>query len=385
MDTTQYSPVTPLHIMLIISSLGGGGAERVMVDLAEFLVAQGIRVTLVTLEGEREDRYKLSSSVSRIRLNIMWPSNNKLTSIVSSLQRLRMIRREVTLQSPNIVISFIDLTNIRVLLSLIFTKIPIIISERIDPRHHRVGKSWDILRRLSYQLADRLIVQTTSAAEWAKDWYPSQKVHIIPNAVRPSFVSRSQRPLNMPPGNIILGVGRLSPQKGFDLLISAFANTDLALQGWSLVILGEGEERSSLELLIKQLNLNKNIKLPGAQTDPESWLQNGDIFVLSSRYEGFPNVLLEAMQCGLASIAFDCNSGPADIIRHETDGLLIPNGDILALSNALKLLANDQKKRERLGKEAKLVAERFSSDRIYTQWQRVCANVIAERKNESAR
>jgi len=365
--------------MLLVSSLGGGGAERVIAELASFLCDCGYRVSLATFTGDGEDAYDLDPRVQRLRSNIMWDSTTAIQRIVNAVRRLGIVRRTVRSVKPDVVISFIDMTNIRVLGALIGTGIPVIVSERTDPRHHKIGRAWDMLRVLTYPLAARVVVQTDGVREWAQRTIARARVVVIPNAVRAFGAANAARPAAMPTGRVIVAMGRLSREKGFDLLLQAFAQAGLAGRGWSLVILGEGPDRQALTAQAVQLGIASQVSLPGRTRDPEAWLRHADIFALSSRYEGFPNVLVEAMQCGAASVAFACDSGPAAIVRDGVDGVLVPDGDVQALASALARLADDAPLRARLSACAPSVVERFSREAVYRQWRMLCEDVVTQR------
>lgn len=367
------------HVMLLVSGLGCGGAERVISELASFLCDCSYRVTLTTFEEDGEDFYSLDPRVQRIRTNIMWNSNTVVQRIVNTFRRLRIIRFAVLSSSPDMVISFIDMTNVRALGALLGTEVPVVVSVRTDPRHHKIGRAWEVLRRLTYPLAARVVVQTNGVYEWASQAVPRAKVEVIPNAVRAFAQANSPRPEPMPDGRVIVAMGRLSEEKGFDLLLRAFAEAKLTDDGWSLVILGEGPKRSALSAQAEHLGIASRVTFPGRTREPEAWLRHADIFALSSRYEGFPNVLVEAMQCGAASVAFECDSGPSAIIRHGIDGLLVPDKDVHAMSAALKCLAGDAPLRACLGSAARGIAERFSREAVYGQWLKLCDDVMASR------
>ncbi|MFC0576054.1 glycosyltransferase [Paraburkholderia solisilvae] len=371
--------------MLVISSLGAGGAERVITELAAFLAVKGYPVTLVTLEGDRADHYSLSPDVRRVRMDIMWESSGFFASIAGMLRRLRMIRRMVRAAGADVVISFVDMTNIRVLLALAGTRIPVIVSERTDPRRHSIGSVWTRLRRYCYPLAARVVVQTEGVAAWARTWLPARKVAIVPNAVRrPSDVA-DNRPAGLPHGNILMGMGRLSVEKGFDRLLQAYHDSGLHEKGWFLVILGEGPERYNLSGLAERLGIVDRFLLPGLQVNPDAWLKHADIFALSSRYEGFPNVLIEAMQCARACVAFACDSGPADLVRHGHDGWLVPADDTAAFADALRVLTDNPALRIALGEAATDISNRLTGDTVYGQWQSICDQVAAQDGKEHVR
>lgn len=369
--------MTRSHVMLIISSLGGGGAERVISELAAFLAERGYAVTLATLEGDKDDRYSLDSRVERVRINIMWDSRSLLDSLSSTYRRLRMIRRTVLQSGANIVISFIDTTNVRVLLSLIGTGVPVIVSERTDPRHHQIGHFWSYLRLVLYPRAARVVVQTQGVAAWARASFLAKRLEIIPNAVRLFDLNcDAGRPPGMPEGRVVMGMGRLGKEKGFDSLVRAFSASSLPHADWFLVILGEGQEKSCLINLAGQLGLSDRVILVGRQECPEKWLKHADIFALSSRYEGFPNVLIEAMQCGVACVAFDCQSGPGEIIRHGVDGWLVPADDVNALSESLRMLGHNTALRVALGDAAMDVSNTYSPEAVYGKWADLCETCL---------
>jgi glycosyltransferase involved in cell wall biosynthesis len=175
----------------------------------------------------------------------------------------------------------------------------------------------------------------------------------------------------------IVGVGRLSREKGFDLLIRAFACIAPWYPDWSLQILGEGPQRAELEDLADSLGVRDNVHLPGWVERPEPALLDAGVFALPSRYEGFPNALLEAMACGLPCVAAACDSGPAEIIRDGVDGLLVPPENVDAMADALKQLVSDDAQRMRLGRRAVEVTSRFSRDAFFTQWDAVVATTLA--------
>jgi glycosyltransferase involved in cell wall biosynthesis len=348
-------------MLLVISSLGAGGAERIMSELANAWAVQGAHVGLLTLAMPEKDYYPLSPDVERIALNEIGESHSLLQTLTNNARRCWKIRRAVRRFAPDVVVSFIEQNNVRVLAALMGTGIPVVVSERIDPRHYDAGRAFGMARRWLYPFAHRLVVQTENiATDWAYSVVSSRKVAVIPNAVREMSETL---PCAERDSCLILAVGRLHRQKGFDILLKAFARSDLAGRGARLVILGEGAERASLEELARSLNIAQAVSMPGVVRDPESWMARCALFVMTSRYEGFPNVLLEAMSMRCAVIAADCDSGPREMIRHEHNGLLVPVEDEEATAEAMQRLFDDVEMRERLGEAAVEVRERFSREK----------------------
>jgi glycosyltransferase involved in cell wall biosynthesis len=183
------------------------------------------------------------------------------------------------------------------------------------------------------------------------------------------------------PGPLILAAGRLAPQKGFDILIRAFALLAGNHPEWRLQIFGEGPQRRDLEDLVRSLGQGGRVALPGWVPDLAAQMAQARIFVLASRWEGFSNALCEAMAAGLACVAADCpGGGPAAIIRQDVDGLLTPPEDAPALARALDRLLSDGELRARLGEQARDVVERFSQDRVLGRWDQCLEQAVARKQ-----
>jgi GalNAc-alpha-(1->4)-GalNAc-alpha-(1->3)-diNAcBac-PP-undecaprenol alpha-1,4-N-acetyl-D-galactosaminyltransferase len=370
----------PRRLTLVISSLAAGGAERVMSILASRWAQAGHAVTLITIAPVAGDHYTLDSRVQRIDLSLSWKRGRGLGALRSDATLCWLLRDAVRVTKPDVVVSFMDKINLCVLISLLATRIPVVISERTDPRRHRLGAGWRWLRRALYPLADVLVVQTQTVERWATDFLPARKVRVIPN---PVVVPAAHSAPPVKGGNSVIAMGRLGREKGFDLLLDAFARSQLPTAGWHLTILGDGPERAALQTQAAAFGLTPSTRFAGVVADPFLWLRRADIFVLSSRFEGFPNALLEAMACGLAVIAFDCESGPRAIVRPDHDGLLVPAEDVGALSKALETLASDEALRRRLGDAACRVVDRYALRDVGAEWDALLAGVIERRRRRA--
>jgi glycosyltransferase involved in cell wall biosynthesis len=175
---------------------------------------------------------------------------------------------------------------------------------------------------------------------------------------------------------VLLGAGRLEPQKGFDSLLEAFAGIAQTHTDWDLVILGEGTLRTMIEQQVQVAGLEKRVHLPGLVGNVGEWYERADLYVMSSRFEGFGNTLAEALAYGLPAVSFDCDTGPRDIIRHEMDGLLVPPGDVTGLAAALDRLMRDANLRKRFAERAVEARERFSITRIAGMWEELFERVV---------
>jgi glycosyltransferase involved in cell wall biosynthesis len=174
----------------------------------------------------------------------------------------------------------------------------------------------------------------------------------------------------------ILAVGRLERVKGYEKLIEAFASVAKRCADWELVILGDGSLRGELLSAIRALDLSRRVFLPGQVGNLRDWYGSAEFLVMTSQHEGFPNVLLEAMACGVPVVAFDCDSGPRNIIRDGIDGLLVADQDVLALIAAMARLIDDADFRRQLGRRCEDVRERFGEARVAGLWRRLLLELV---------
>jgi GalNAc-alpha-(1->4)-GalNAc-alpha-(1->3)-diNAcBac-PP-undecaprenol alpha-1,4-N-acetyl-D-galactosaminyltransferase len=359
----------PTNVAIVLPSLVGGGAERVAVDLANHWSQQSYAVTIVTIDRSDVSRYAVREDIRRVGLDLMSESRSLFSAVGNNVRRIRLLRAELKRAQSQVIFSFTDITNVTTLLACRGMKVRTIVCERTDPRHHRIGRVWNGLRNWTYGRASAIVVQTKSVGEWAKAQGWKVPVWVIPNAAPQWSVEVPQSRRERAP--TILAVGRLSEEKGYHLLVEAFGAIAAQFPSWHLRIIGEGNERARLVRLINQLKLAGRVFLPGWVSDVAAEMRSAEFLALTSRYEGFPNVLLEAMAMGVPCVSFDCDSGPREIIRNGVDGLLIPPGDSRALSNAFAAMISNDARRQAMSMEARTVASRFSRADFYRRWDAV--------------
>ncbi len=354
----------------MISSLQAGGAERVLSTMANFWARKNWMISIVTFdEMSRHPFYNLDSRIELFPLALFHNSSNILSGVGHNCGRVRKLRQTIQENDPDAIISFIDKTNVLVLLATLGMPIPVVVSERTDPRQYSFGRIWNALRLLAYLKAKSVVVQT----QRAKEYFPRtlrSRIVVIPNPVTPllEVEESSQFSFQKP---FIATIGRLVEEKGLDLLLHAFARLANSFPHWTLNVFGEGPLRINLEALRDKLGLSERIRFHGLIRNPYEVLNQADLFVLSSRTEGFPNSMLDAMACGLPVIATDCPSGPREIIHDGEDGLLVPTEDKEQLSMAMQRLMGNEADRRRLGNNARKISQRYTLERIMNLWEEV--------------
>lgn len=364
-----------MKIIIYISSLRGGGAERVTANLANYWAGKGWEVTVVTLASCNLDFYTLHLAVKRISLNLAGDSVNVVVGVWQNLRRVMALRRVLHKMQPDIALGMMTAANVLLALSALGLSIHTVGSEHVHPTQYSLNALWERLRRRTYGWLDAVTALTNESADWLQAQTNVRRVMVIPNAapwpllvqvpkINPESVCQAGR-------KILLAVGRLETQKGFDWLLEAFACLADTHSDWDLVILGEGSLRTMIEDQVQMARLDKRVFLLGQVGNVGEWYARADLYVMSSRFEGFPNTLTEALTYGLPAVSFDCDTGPRDIIRPEVDGLLVPVGEVDGLVAALGRLMGDAALRERFSERAVEARERFSVERIAGMWEKL--------------
>lgn len=355
------------RILFFIASLAGGGAERVLATLANAFAGQGKQVFIATYSSI-ESAYDLSPDIQRlIVLDEKAPKTTRLllSKIYWRWWKFCKIRSIVKTVSPDVVISFVTPTNNDVLFSLLGLRIPVVVCE-----HTNVSRSYSkkttFYRKLMYPFASAITVLTRHDYNLWKNKY--RNVVYMPNPVELSHldVARGEER-----NKTVLAVGTVSSWKikGFDNLLRCWGNLCYRFPDWTLSIVGKGdsESMSYLQSIIKEQNC-KNVVFLGFRKDVREIMHASAIFCLSSRFEGLPMVLIEAMEAGCCCVAFDCKTGPKEIINKDC-GLLVENQNLGDLTDKLSLVMSDNELRYRYSKNASKSINGYSIKRIVNRWQ----------------
>lgn len=376
-----------IKIVFFISDLGGGGAERVLlnilrnIDRSHFIpilfLFKRYGILLSSLPQDIEV-YSLKELKGKFWYGFQW-----LNLLIQFAKHLRKIR-------PHVVFSLMWYPNAIAILAKILNGLnfKVIVSERTSTFIYEsrfVNYLRSLVIHFLYPKADIIISPSKGIAEDLILSYgiSKEKIRTAHNPVDLNTIhERAKESLNHPwyknGEDIIIAVGRLGKEKGFDYLIKAISFLSKNGIDFKLIIIGEGNERKSLQSLAGELNLENRIDFAGFQENPYKYLSRSKIFVLSSIYEGFPNVLLEALSLGVPSIATRCPTGPEEIITDGVDGILVPPANEKALAEAIKRVLLDEALRKRLSQSGRKRAEEFRVEKIVKQFEDVIEAVCAE-------
>jgi GalNAc-alpha-(1->4)-GalNAc-alpha-(1->3)-diNAcBac-PP-undecaprenol alpha-1,4-N-acetyl-D-galactosaminyltransferase len=346
-------------VLFVIGTLGYGGAERVLVTLANNLASNSIQVEIITITNNKESAYPLNKNVKHSSIDI---SNSALKRKISQILNLR---KKIKQQNPDIVISFLSIVNITVIAAMLGLKIPLIVSERNDPKIDPQFFLQRIVRFFLYPLADGFVFQT----EKAKEFFSSSIQHrsiVIPNPIVekdfPKLWNGDRR-------KEIVTVGRLVEQKNHKLLIKAFSKVLLDFPDYKLILYGDGQLKTALNLYIKELDLENRVVLAGNKENVLDYINGASIFVLSSNFEGMPNSLIEAMALGLPCISTNCSSGgPEYLIENNKSGFLVPVNSEIELERAMKLLIGNPEIATEFSRNAIKVKSKLNEKKIIEKW-----------------
>lgn len=363
-----------------------GGTERILCDKMNWLAeVAGYEIVFVTYEqGNHPFAYPLSKKIRHVDLNTRFFTVStmpllkkiyfKITLPRLFKHRLRQLLDEI---QPNLVISTTySLALFREILSMPY--------RHVVESHVYYGRLLQSIfthipwldRKISQHLlkmlkrCEKVVVLTHKDAACWKDYDNIEVIHNVVTNYPEKITDVADRPKR------IIAVGRLHAQKGFDLLIQSWQLIAARHPDWQLVVYGHGGDLQKLQQQLEKAGLTSSMTFAGTTDNIYKEYQNSAFYVMSSRYEGWGLVLVEAMSCGLPCVSFDCPYGPSDIIRDGEDGFLVENGNIQQLAEKMELLINNKELRERLGVRARLNAARFTSDNIMPQWTKLFETIV---------
>ena len=380
------SPSDPLmrRVVLYVDSLKIGGAERVTLTFARWLRRNGWEPIVLTRQSPERDFYPIPPGVKRA-VEPPDPRWLRLLGRWGFPWRVRRLRRWLRDQQVTLAVGMTTKPAVKLLLAARPLRIPCAVSERNFPPLKPMALPWGVLRRISYRWAAMHIVQTRATGDWLRQRLGAEPQLLLPNPVQwplPRFepevsperwLADAAVPAGAP---VLLAAGTKSHQKGFDLLMPAFVEMLKREPTAHLVILGLTQEpyrgvdqQKALRRMLRQHpQAQRQLHFPGRVGNMTDWYRRATLFVLPSRYEGFPNVLLEAMAEGCCCVAADCPHGPSDLLRHDVDGLLLPmNTGATHWADCLVQLLQDPQRRQRLQMEAATVRQRFSDAALEQQ------------------
>lgn len=365
-----------MKIDFYISSLSGGGAEKVLIILAEMFAKKGYDVMIHSLE-KREQFYQVSNLV---KINKVKKFKNGFFGIFNDF---KFINSSLKKRKADIVISFLLRTNILVLFCSFFRKVKVIVCDRNNPKTEHSLIVFFLVQFL-YRKAKTIVVQTQKIKRMYFNFI-LDKIMVIENPV--DFESLNSQLEFEKVGNIktlnrIISIGRLEKQKDFKTLIAAFGLIKNQFPEWELDIYGIGEKKKELEEYIYNLpDENNQIKLCGRTKKPFYEMKRSKIFVLSSFYEGFPNALCEAMYAKLVCISSDCISGPSELINNNENGYLFEVGNIKELSILLKETILNYEKLNSMKEKAYKRILVLDKEKIFNKWEKLVISLIKETEN----
>lgn len=352
-----------MKVLLVQGGFGAGGAEKVVAMIAAHRAGRGDDVHIAGMTMPEGGSY--FSYPEAVTLHPM--QSGALPRRRVQWNRLRHIRQVIKKVRPDVVVSFLTKINTLTLAATLDSRIPVVISERNNPRAQNAHPVWRQAQHLLARRARAIVMQTDRAREDLPAGLRG-RAEVIANPCAPFPGVEEGLGRN---GSQLVAVGRLDRQKGFDILIDAMTDIRDRVPDAHLTIYGEGSERQALEDQRDRLGLTDVVSLPGSSNKPGDWMKGADILVFPSRFEGFPNVVAEATVSGLPVVSADCAYGPRELIRQEENGLLVPSEDAKALSAAVVRLSQDPELRARMRESAERNRLWLAPKYVLGEWDRV--------------
>lgn len=357
-----------MKLLFFNSSLGSGGAERVLSTLSNSFAQKGYDVTIATYNNSKEDFYEIEKNIKRIKFGTKL-GNNIIIKTLKRFQKLYQIRKIIKEEKPDIILPLIIYTNIEVLIASIGLNTKILVAEHSN--YFAVKSKFErIVRLLSYKLATKVVL-LTQKDKLIYDKYLENNI-VINN---PILLEKSDDK-ELTRSKTILCVGRMAKVKQFNHAIKAMSILHKKYPDWKLQIAGLGPELENFKNYAKELKVDKNVKFLGNIKNIDTYYRSCSIFVLCSQYEGLPMVIGEAMLSGLPVVAYDCPTGPSEFIDDNINGLIVRHNDIDDLILKIETIINNSKKAEELAINARKKIKEFSKEKIVKKWEDLFEEVL---------
>jgi len=375
-------------VYCIAGTFNSGGMERVLANKANYLAERGYEVIIITTDQkERKPFFALSPKILCIDLEVNYADNNNkgfLNKVWYYPFKVRKHKQRLTrflhiLQADIVISMFCNdvsfMTKIRdgsfKILEIHFSKF-----KRLQYDRKGIWKLADWWRSKMDEIAVRRFDKFVALTHEDKCyWGDLPNIEVIENA-KNEWGDHTAALENKQ----VIAVGRYDYQKGFDRLIEAWRSVYERFPDWKLKIIGDGESRNELDILVEKHDLNDVIELKMSVSDILQEYLDASFLVMSSRYEGMPMVLLEAMSVGLPMVAFACKCGPRDLILDGENGFLVPEGDVPLLAERIMQLIEEQDLRNRMGQAAKIKSERYAEPVIMDKWMKLFDNLLRNEK-----
>ncbi|CAA6803172.1 MAG: Glycosyl transferase group 1 [uncultured Thiotrichaceae bacterium] len=351
-----------MKIAFVIHSLTQGGAERAVSNLS--LAMQHEHDVTIILFDTNKISYPYGGKIHDLNVHA---SSSKAMKIINIFKRASLLKKLYKQEQFDLVFAFLESAGYPSTLAYKDT----IVSVRDNPSS--LPKIYQPFLSRIYPRAKKVVACAKAIEEILIREHGLKNTITIQNAIdiqRAQQLSQETIDVHTP---FILAAGRLAPQKGFDLLIDAYANSS-SKKHVDLIILGKGQEREALQAQINSHGLSSKIQLKGSVDNPFAYYSKASTFVLSSRHEGFPNILIEALACACPAIAFDCPTGPNEIIEHNQNGLLVETENVQALTTAIDELHKDEQLQEKFRRNASQSVQRLEPQKIAAEWLKLKNN-----------
>lgn len=356
-------------LLFVAPAIGYGGAEKNFIGLANYAVENGYNVFLLTESGVEDKRF-VNGKIKRL----FFQPTKKKNIIAQLLESVHIVNKFTRKIKPDLIISFIERWRSACIISSKITRTKCLVSERSDP-YNRKGNYNKILFSI-FERADGIVFQTEKARSFFSERILKKSI-VIPN---PVFSEDKCSRFNGEKKNIIVNVARLSiVQKRQDLLIYAFDKIKDELPNYDLYFYGDGPDGERLMDIVSELGLEDRVFFKGVTSDLESSIGQAKLFVLSSDYEGIPNAIIESMCIGTPVISTDCSpGGAAFLIENEVNGLIVPCGDVCALSEAILSLLKDENRMQKYVEEGFKIKVKLDSKKIFKKWIEFIESVLKQ-------